>query len=144
MTATPEVIEPRSPRLLPRLTDANRDFWTGGSTGYLLVPRCRECDRWALPPATTCPACQGPLSSERASGRATVFTWTVNWHQFHPDIPPPNLIAVVVLAEQDDLRLATNLVDCAESDLHVGMPVHVRFETHGEIYYPVFAPAGQP
>jgi uncharacterized OB-fold protein len=137
---TSTIIEPASPRMLPRLTDANRSFWTGGSTGRLLVPRCRECRRWVLPASTTCAACGQATAPEAVSGNATVYTYTLNAYQFHPDIPPPNLIAIVVLDEQDDLRLATNLVRCEESDVRVGMPVSVLFERHGEVFYPVFAP----
>jgi hypothetical protein len=82
--------------------------------------------------------------SEAVSGRATVYSYTLNSYQFHPDVPPPNLIAIVVLDEQDDLRLATNLVHCVEEEVHIGMPVTVLFEQHGELYYPVFAPTKAP
>jgi uncharacterized OB-fold protein len=135
------IIEPAAPRMLPKLTDDNRSFWTGGSTGQLLVPRCRSCRRWVLPPSRACTACGEATTPEPVSGRATVYTYTLNAYQFHPDIPPPNLIAIVVLDEQDDLRLATNLVGCEEADVRCGMPVSVLFERHGEVYYPVFAPA---
>ena len=134
------IIEPAYPRMLPALNDANRAFWTGGAHGRLLVPRCVDCGRLTLPPVAVCPTCGNPVESEAVSGRARVFTWTLNAHQFHPDIPPPNLIAIVELVEQDDLRLTTNLVDCTESDLQIGLEVEVRFEHHGEVFYPVFAP----
>lgn len=140
MTATSTILEPSAPRMLPALTDANRDFWTGGAHGELLIPRCTTCRRWVLPLSDRCPACGGEARFEATSGRATVFTYTLNAHQFHPDVPPPNLIAVVVLDEQDDLRLATNLVGCEEAEVTCGMPVAVLFEKHGDVYYPVFAP----
>jgi uncharacterized OB-fold protein len=129
-----------APRMLPALTDVNRAYWTGGSAGQLLVSRCLDCRRWTMPPADTCPACGGTTEPEAVSGRAEVFTFTVNARQFHPDVPPPNIIAIVQLAEQDDLRIATNLVGCTEAELRCGLPVRVRFEPHGEVYYPVFEP----
>jgi uncharacterized OB-fold protein len=135
------VIEPAAPRMLPKLTDANRALLTGGREGRLMVGRCPACGGWALPPATSCEACGEALRPEEASGRARVFTWTLNSHQYHPDVPPPTLIAIVVLAEQDDLRLATNLVDCDEADIRAGLEVTVLFEDHGEVFYPVFTPA---
>ncbi len=141
MTAIPYLVEPPAPRILPPMTDDNRSFWSGGATGQLLIPRCQNCQRWSSPFAAACTACGGSVVSEAVSGRATVFTYTLNSHQFHPDVPPPNLIAIVVLDEQDDLRLATNLVHCEEEEVHIGMPVSVLFEQHGEVYYPVFAPA---
>jgi uncharacterized OB-fold protein len=69
-----------------------------------------------------------------------VWTWTLNSYQYHPNIPPPNLIAIVVLEEQDDLRVATNLIGCEESAVRAGMEVAVAFEDHGEVFYPVFEP----
>lgn len=127
--------------MLPRLNDHNRAFWTGGADGRLLVPRCEECGRWVLPPSSECQVCGGVTKSEAVSGRAKVYTWTLNHQKFHPDVKPPNLIAIVVLDEQDDLRLATNLVDIEAEDVSSDMAVEVEFEDYGEIYYPVFAPA---
>ena len=135
-------ITPVAARMLPALTDANRAFLTGGREGRLMVGRCRACRRWALPPEESCPSCGEELVPEPASGRATVLTWTLNSHQYHPEIPPPYLIAIVVLAEQDDLRVATNLVGCEEADVHTDLEVTVLFEDHGEVFYPVFTPVG--
>jgi uncharacterized OB-fold protein len=135
-------IRPAAPRVLPALTDANRAYWTGGATGRLMIPYCEACRRWSPPPAADCSACGGPATAAPVSGRARVLTWTLNAHQFHPDVPPPNLIAIVVLDEQDDLRVATNLVGCGESQVSSGLPVTVEFEDHGEVYYPVFRPLG--
>jgi uncharacterized OB-fold protein len=129
-----------SARVLPPLTDANREFWTGGRDGRLLVPRCGACRRWVLPPSGTCPGCGSPTAADPVSGRARVLTWTVNHQKFHPAIDPPNLIAIVVLAEQDDLRLATNLVGVEAGDVFVDMPVEVVFENQGEVAYPLFRP----
>jgi uncharacterized OB-fold protein len=141
MTAEITIIEPAAPRLLPPVDEGNREFWTGGAEGRLLVPYCDTCGRWSLPPRPVCPRCGGAASYRPTSGRATVLTWTVNHHQFHPDVPPPNIIAVVVLSEQDDLRLATNLVDCEPDEVRCGLAVTVRFERHPGAWYPVFAPA---
>jgi uncharacterized OB-fold protein len=88
-----------------------------------------------------CPTCDGPLVPEPVSGKATIFTYTLNTQKFHPDQVPPNLIAIVVLDEQDDLRLVTNIVDATFEDLSIGMPVEVLFERHGEVFYPLFRPA---
>ena len=71
-----------------------------------------------------------------------MFTWTVNHHAFHPDVPPPYVIAIVELAEQADLRVVANVVGCDPDDVVVGMPVEVDFEVQGEHAVPVFRPAG--
>jgi uncharacterized OB-fold protein len=79
------------------------------------------------------------------SGRGEVFTYTVNHHPFNPAVPPPYVIALVQLEEQDDLRIATNIVDCEPDSVNIGLPVEVRFERQDvgadTVYFPVFAPS---
>jgi len=128
------------PRILPPLTPLNRPFWTGGAENQLLILRCQACRRWAHPPSTACPECQGPLAPEAVIGKGTVFTFTVNEHPFLPAVPPPYLIAIVELDEQEDLRLPTNLVNCELDQVSCGMRVRVLFEQHGEVFVPLFEP----
>jgi hypothetical protein len=127
--------------MLPPLDASNTPFWTGGKKGELLIQRCVSCRRWMHPPTEKCPVCGGELVVEPVSGNGTVFTFTVNSHAFNPDVPPPYVIAIVVLDEQEDLRLPTNIVDCAPDEVRIGMPVRVLFEQHGEVFVPVFAPS---
>jgi uncharacterized protein len=134
-------IEASAPRILPAITDLNRAFWTGGANGELLIQRCASCGRWVHPPTDRCPACAGELHPEPVSGNGTVFTFTVNVQPFHPDVPPPYVIAIVELDEQDDLRLPTNIVHCDADALYVGMPVRVLFEPNGDVFVPVFEPS---
>ncbi|MCW2514728.1 MAG: putative nucleic-acid-binding protein containing a Zn-ribbon [Mycobacterium sp.] len=131
-------------RMIPELTADVREFWTGGADGRLHVPYCESCARWTLPPEDACPRCDAPLASRPVSGDGTVFTYTVNQHAFNPAVPPPYVIAIVELAEQDDLRLAANIVDCEPDSITIGMPVTVRFERQpvadDTAFVPVFAP----
>src|SRR5262245_5722938 len=101
-----------APRMLPALTELNRAFWTGGAQGELRILRCAACRRWVHPPVGACPACGGRLAPEAASGRGTIFTFTVNHQAFRPEVPPPYAIAIVELAEQRGLRVPTNVVNC--------------------------------
>ena len=56
------------------------------------------------------------------------------------------MLAVVELEEQHNLKLVTNIVECAEEDLRCGMPVEVTFEKiTDQVTLPVFRPhAGVP
>src|SRR4051812_9082270 len=110
-------------RLLPTPTDLDRFFWTSGADGVLRILRCDDCGRWVHPPTASCPTCTGSLTPEPTSGAGTVFTFTVNRHPFNPSVPLPYVIALVVLAEQDDLRLTTNIVGCEPEQVEIGMPV---------------------
>lgn len=127
-------------RTLPPLADVNRAFWTGGAGGTLLIQRCTACRQWTHPPVAKCDACGGELQSEPVSGNATIFTFTENHQQFHPDVAPPYVIAIVELAEQRDLRLVTNIVNCNADELRCGTPVRVLFEDHGDVFVPLFEP----
>lgn len=133
-------------RMLPALTDHNRAFWTGGANGTLMISWCPACERYVQPPAADCPECEGAMVPRAVSGRGSVYTYTVNHQPFMPGVPVPYVIAIVALDEQDDLRLATNIVDCEPDSVRIGLEVQVRFERHeveGEsVYYPVFAPRG--
>jgi uncharacterized protein len=129
---------------MPKLTDANRAFWTGGADGRLHVLWCARCELWVQPPTSECPHCDGGLVARPVSGRGTVLTYTVNHQPFMPTVPVPYVIAIVELEEQDDLRIATNIVDCEPDAVRVGLPVDVRFEAQrsdGEaVFFPVFVP----
>jgi uncharacterized protein len=127
-------------RPLPAITEVNRFFWTSGADGVLRIQRCDECGLWVHPPRRTCSACAGGLTPQPVSGDGTVFSFTVNRHPYNPAVPLPYVIAIVVLAEQDDLRLITNIIDCDPEKVAVDMPVHVEFEQHDDLFIPVFSP----
>jgi uncharacterized OB-fold protein len=130
-------------RMLPALDEHNRAYWTGGADGRLRIARCTRCELWVHPPAADCPDCGGALSAQPVSGRGTVFTYTVNHQPFNPAVPVPYVIAIIELAEQDDLRVAANIVDCEPGSVRVGLPVEVRFERQDAgdgVFVPTFAP----
>ena len=127
-------------RITPPLDELNRPFWTGGAAGELRITRCQSCRRWVFPLSATCPECGGTTAYEATSGKGTVFTHTTNAHPYNPAVPVPYNISVVELVEQEGLRFTTNVVDCLPDDVHIGMPVRVRFEQHGEVFVPVFVP----
>jgi uncharacterized protein len=143
----PDDASPAVPaRMLPKLGDHNRAFWTGGADGLLRITQCTQCALWTSPPAPDCPDCGGALVARPVSGRGTVFTYTVNHQAFNPLVPVPYVIAIVELDEQSDLRVVSNIVDCEPDWVYVGMPVEARFEHHdiddGSVFVPVFAPRG--
>jgi uncharacterized OB-fold protein len=131
-------------RMLPKLHEHNRAYWTGGADGQLMIAWCAQCELWMSPPAADCPDCGGAVDARPVSGRGTVFTYTVNYQPFNPEVPVPYVIAIVELDEQQDLRIASNIVDCEPDSVYIGLEVEVRFEPHGvdseKVFVPVFAP----
>ena len=153
--------EPELPfRILPRLTDVNRDFWTGGQVGELRFLRCQNCGYYIHPPTPICPNCHSKeLRFEAVSGRATLWTFTVNYQPWMPGPELPFIVAIVAIPEQDGLRLTTNLVGVAPPNadgsghevrtserpglpvVKIGMELEVTFENHNdEVWIPLFRP----
>lgn len=132
-------------RPLPELVPWTSWFWTSGADGTLRVQGCDDCGALVHPPAPICPSCRSRSSSPVAvSGRATVVGCTVNVHPWHPSIEVPYAIAVVALAEDDTVRLTTNITGCDPDEVRIGQQVAVRFEQHDDVWLPFFEPTGDP
>jgi uncharacterized OB-fold protein len=129
-------------RILPAVGPDNEHFWKGGAQGELRFLRCEACRTYVHPPTPLCPECLGrELAPEAVSGRATVYSYTVNHQPWIPGFDPPYLVAIVDIEEQAGLRLTTNLVRCEIEDAAIGLPVRVCFEERDEgIFIPLFEP----
>jgi uncharacterized OB-fold protein len=130
---------------LPQPDPVTQFFWDGVAAGELRIQRCQTCGHYIHYPKVLCRYCQSDkLEGERVSGRATLYTWTVAVQPFHPFYVDriPYLVATVELVEEPGLMFLTQLVDCTEDDLHIGMPLEVTFvELHPELTLPFFRPA---
>jgi len=132
-------------RPVPFIDTDNRAFWTGGADGALMLHRCRACGLWIHPAAPVCRRCRSTdVVPEQASGRGRVASYTVNYQPWIPG-SEPYIIALVELAEQENLILTSNLVDIEAEDVRLGLPVEVVFEKHSseEIWYPLFRPVSE-
>ena len=131
-------------RMLPKLDEHNRTFWTGGADGQLHIAWCDRCRLWVQPPGADCPDCGGAAGRPPGVGPRQRLHLHGELPSLHAELAVPYVIAIVELEEQADLRIATNIVGCEPDSVYVGMPVEVRFERHevdgGTVYFPVFAP----
>lgn len=148
MTASPPAdlgSVPRRP--LPALTPETRPFFTAGLVGDLVITTCGDCGYLTHPPLPICAACASRVVEPRpVSGRARVEAFTINLYPWHPAFSPPYVIAIVSLAEQEDVHLTTNIVGCDPDAVHIGMEVVVRFTVETNLYgeqvaLPEFTPA---
>jgi uncharacterized OB-fold protein len=123
-------------------SDPSAPFFEAAARGVLLIKSCGGCGTALVPAAEFCAECLSEnLSWREASGRATLFTYTI-MHQkvpgFEDRVPFP--IAVVELAEGP--RMYSTVVGCANDRLQVGMPLVVTFDgPQGESPIPKFRPA---
>ena len=72
-----------------------------------------------------------------------VAGFTINEQTWLPSFPPPYVIAIVAIEEDDRVRLTTNIVGCEPGDVFVGMKVQVRFEHDEDVWIPLFEPTGE-
>jgi len=107
-----------------------RVYWEAAADGRLLLRRCAGCGRAHHYPREFCPYCWSEdVGWERASGRATLYTWS----EVHAnDLPPfrerlPYVAAVVDLEEGP--RMMTTVVGCQAGELRIGMALTVTFDT---------------
>ncbi|MFG2194510.1 Zn-ribbon domain-containing OB-fold protein [Streptomyces sp. NPDC048639] len=126
---------------LPETDAFTQPYWDAATEGLLLIRRCADCGAAHHYPREFCPRCWSEnVTWERASGRATLYTWSVVHRN---DLPPfghrvPYTPAVVDLAEGP--RMMTEIVGCPESELRIGMDVRVAFRTGEAVSVPVFRP----
>lgn len=127
---------------LPVPDEASQPFFTGARERHLMIQRCSACGAVMWPVKTRCINCLGTdVTWIQASGQAQLYSFVVMHQIYHPGFAAeaPYNIAEVDLAE--GLRIITNIVDCPNDQLHIGMPVEVTFEDlTDEITLPKFKP----
>jgi uncharacterized OB-fold protein len=127
-------------RVLPTTEEASAFFWTSGADGKLRFLRCQSCSYLIHPPTSYCPRCGGrEAAPSEVSGRATLYSFTVNHQPWDGDVEP-YVIGMVEIDDQPDIRLMTNIVGIEPAEVRIGMPLEVVFEEHDPVYLPLFRP----
>jgi uncharacterized OB-fold protein len=115
-------------------------FWKAAREHRLLVPRCRACGKFWLPPSRLCPHClSNDTDWEEASGRGKIYSFVVFHRVYHPAFAGevPYVVAIVELEEGP--RMLTNVVGIAVDQVRCNMPVTVTFEDmSNEVAIPKF------
>lgn len=131
---------------LPAVTEDGAPYWEAARRGELAMPRCAACRHWVWPPSVVCPKCLGDdLTWERLSGRGTIYSFIVIHRPQHPAFleDAPYNVAIVDLEEGP--RLHANVLECANEDLCIGMPVEVVFDrVKDDVVLPKFRPRRAP
>ena len=65
---------------------------------------------------------------------------TVNYQSWIPGIDVPYVVALIAIAEQEDIRLMSDMCDCDPDRIKIGTPVEVYFIEKNGIYLPLFRP----
>jgi uncharacterized protein len=124
-------------------------FFDGALNGTLMLRRCRACNTYMSPIAgigapvrPRCVTCfSGDLEWAPAGGRATLYSFVI-MHQlydeaFAADIP----YNIAVVETEEGVRLTSQVVDCPNAALGIGMALEVVFEQLSDsVAVPKFRP----
>ena len=114
---------------VPVIDERSRPWWDASRRHELLLQSCGICGHVAFPPVSCCPNCRAADPSWiPASGRGTIWSWTV-FHKsyftgFAADIP----YAVAIVELDEGPRLWTQVIGVPNSDLSIGLAVRAVFD----------------
>jgi uncharacterized OB-fold protein len=116
-------------RPAPRPDEESAPYWSATLEKQLLVQRCETCGHHQLYARPHCLVCRSAVTWVEASGRGTVYSYTVI--RQNPSRSFRHLIPfVVALVDlEEGPRLMTNIVGCEPEAVSIGAPVRVRFES---------------
>ena len=134
------------PKPRPEPTPESLPYWEGLRHRRLMLQRCARCGRVRHYPRPMCDGCHS-LSVEwiEASGAASVHSWTVAHHAFHPAFRPELPYVLVTADLPEGVRLLARLRGAEADILSPGLPLRVGFEDAGDgLVLPVLRPCGAP
>jgi uncharacterized OB-fold protein len=115
----------------PTPSPVSQPFWDAAKRDRLVVQTCDSCGHRQYPPQTRCVSCySAALSFQPASGRGAIYITSAVFRPQVADAPVPYIVAIAEMEE--GWKLMCNLVDFADIDIPVGMPVKVVFIDAGE------------
>ena len=127
---------------LPIITLSDRAFWEGAKRHELMAYKCLNCGTFYYP-AVHCVSCNDPkMEWVKVSGKGSIYTFVIYHQLYHPgwkgDIP----YNVAWIKLEEGPLLLSNIVECKNEDIEIGMPVEVMFEdVTEEVSLPKFRPA---
>ena len=134
------LLTPQAPGIpVPRPTELTKTFWDGCAGGKLLYQRCASCGIAVFNPGSLCPACRSrALAWRESEGRGSIYSWTVAHRPLSPAFTP--VYAPIIVDLDEGYQMVSNLVDCDDGEIAVGLRVEVVFHQVGDITLPYFRP----
>lgn len=120
---------------------ADMPFWQGCGQGQFLLHRCEICNKCYWPASRCTGHGASAMAWVAASGRATLYTYTIMHRAYQPALQAqvPFIVGVVQLAEGPFYH--TNIVECAHDQLAIGMALKVKMAAHESgLTLPMFVP----
>ena len=132
-------------RPLPKLEELDTAaFWQATKEKKLCYQKCDSCGTVVFYPRAHCTGCtDGQLKWHEASGKGTVYTYSVVRQSYHPFFRSKVPYAVAWIDLDEGPRILSNItgVDDPLKDVSIGMKVTVEWEEHEALCIPLFKPA---
>ena len=135
---------------VPVPDEASAPFFAGALAGRLMLLRCRACGTFMSPTAylrvpvrPRCVRCfSADIGWDSSSGRATLYSFAI-MHQLYDEAFAAELpYNIAVVETEEGVRLTSQVLDCPNEQLEIGMALEVVFEQLSEtVAIPKFRPA---
>jgi uncharacterized OB-fold protein len=113
----------------PAITDETEPFWSAAAEGRLVVEGCTSCGAESFPPRGICRRCRSRATAPvEITGPGTVYSYTVNYQRWVPDLDVPFAIVLVEFPGHPGVRVVGRLRGCPPEHAAIGMRVEVGFE----------------
>jgi len=134
--------KPNVRRPVPKLERDTHGYWQHLRRHELVIQRCTQCGTYRHHPRPMCPECHSlDFAWAPMSGRGTVYTYAIVNQPLHPFWSGRTPYNVVLVELEEGVRIVSNLVDCPNDLVRIGMPVTVVWEdVTDEISLPMFKP----
>ena len=131
-------------RPLPETDTDAAPFWKGAAEHKLLIQRCTKCGNHQHYARPFCIKCRSDaMEMVEASGRGSVYSFTVIHRGPYVDIPTPYVVGLIRLEEGP--TLLSNVVGCDPASVKCDMAVEVSYQPlRDDVVLPVFRPARNP
>jgi len=110
----------------------SRPYWEGLAQGELRIQRCQTCAKAVFYPRAICPHCHSDqLEWIVASGKGTIYTYTVAHQAFGPfaaDVP----LVIALVELEEGARMMSRIIDAPRERVTIGAAVSVTFAAIGE------------
>ena len=112
-------------RALPAPDNASRHYWKTAAEGRLVIQRCTSCGAYQFYPRALCVTCAGETEWVEASGRGTLYTFTIIRQNRSEAFVRLSPYAVGIVELDEGVRMMSNIVECDLEQLQVGMALEV-------------------
>jgi uncharacterized protein len=137
-----DIAETLGLRALPRPDHASRYYWQRAADGTLVLQRCPSCRQFQFYPRALCASCAGETEWVDASGRGTLYTFTVIRQNRSKAFAALSPYVVGIVELDEGVRMMSNIVECDIDGLTVGMPLEVLLmKAADDVGLPFWRPA---